>query len=118
MGTDGVAGFAREFLDSIDRFGGGALDRFDWAGGLRALGFEMDCGKSLEVLYGIEIHNLDGLRSGIGGIDDAQALGNAVFSLCRYVTHWAMGPGEGDLDWLRVALGRLLELSGGSLGRG
>lgn len=112
MDTDGVAGFAREFLDSIDRFGGVALEPFDWAGGFRALGFEMDCGESLEMRHGIEIHDLEGLRREIGGIENIQVLGNAVFSLCRYATHWATGPSEGDLRNRFFYIPRVLILNG------
>ena len=46
-------------------------------------------------------------------IDDAAFLGSAVFSHWRYVTHWPWDgtPTEEDLEWFRLALGRLRELA-------
>jgi hypothetical protein len=41
-----------------------------------------------------------------------RVLGNAVFSECRYLTHWVMGPNLEGYKWLRMALRHLVELSG------
>ena len=57
------------------------------------------------------MYDAQGLRRELARIDDVQTLDNAVFSRCRYITHWSMGPCERELDWLAIALGRLEELA-------
>ena len=55
------------------------------------LGFEMDCGKSLEVAFpGIDAFNdyLE-LERIIDKIEDTHLIGCAIFSKWRYYTHWA-----------------------------
>ena len=71
----------------------------------------MDCGHSYEELYGLALYDAQALRRELARIDDVQTLGNAVFSQCRYITHWLMGPCEQELDWLEIVLGRLEELA-------
>ena len=61
----------------------------------------------------IALHDVRGLRRGLSRIDDVQTLGDACFSQCRYITHWAMGPCDDLVEWLGVALARLEELAGG-----
>ena len=73
----------------------------------------MDCGHSYEERYDIALHDVRGLRRGLSRIDDVQVLGDACFSQCRYITHWAMGPCDELVEWLGVALARLEELAGG-----
>lgn len=106
-----VAKYARKLRLAIEERGAAALEREDWASHFRELSFEMDCGRSYEELYGLALHDTQGLRRELALIDDAQTLGNAVFSQCWYITHWSMGPCEQELDWLEIALGRLEELA-------
>ena len=107
-----VARFARELRERIEGRGAAALDRFDWAERFRGLGFRMDCGHSYEERYGLALHDVRGLRGELSRVDDAQTLGDACFSQCRYITHWAMGPCNDLVEWLGVALARLEELAG------
>ena len=93
--------------------GAAALERVDWAERFWGLGFRMDCGHSYEERYGIALHDVRGLRRELSRIDDVQTLGDACFSQCRYITHWAMGPCDDPVEWLGVALARLEELAGG-----
>lgn len=106
-----VAKYARKLRLAIEERGAVALECDDWAVRFRELGFEMDCGHSYEELYGLALYDAQGLRRELERIDDVQTLGNAVFSQCRYITHWSMGPCERELDWLGIALGRLEELT-------
>ena len=84
-----VARFARELRERIEGQGAAALDRFDWADRFWGLGFRMDCGHSYEERYGLALHDARGLRRELARIDDVQTLGDACFSQCRYITHWA-----------------------------
>ncbi|MFR2627437.1 MAG: hypothetical protein ACLS89_07930 [Collinsella sp.] len=69
-----------------------------WTGeacrGISALRYGRDCGD-------------------IDTIDDVGLLGSGVFSRWRYITHWKYDsvPDEDDLEWFRLALGRLRELA-------
>lgn len=108
-----VARFAHELRERIEERGAAALDRFDWAERFWGLGFRMDRGHSYEERYDIALHDVRGLRRGLSRIDDVQTLGDACFSQCRYITHWAMGPCDDLVEWLGVALARLEELAGG-----
>lgn len=107
-----VARFARELRERIEEQGAAALERVDWAERFWGLGFRMDCGHSYEERYGIALHDVRGLRRELSRIDDVQMLGDACFSQCRYITHWAMGPCDEQVEWLGVALARLEELAG------
>lgn len=102
-----VAAFARELREKIEEQGAAALERTDWAERFRALGFEMDCGRTLEQRYGLALDDVRGLVREFDRIDDACALGSAAFSQCRYITHWAMGPCDERIEWLVIALTRL-----------
>lgn len=72
----------------------------------------MDAGKSFEDAYGLALGDVNGLEGLLARIYDVRVLGNAVFSECRYLTHWVMGPKPGGYKWLRMALRRRVELSG------
>ena len=102
MEPHNVAKYARKLRLAIEERGAAALERDDWAARFQEFGFEMDCGHS---------YDAQGLRRELARIDNVQTLGNAVFSQCRYITHWSMGPCERELDWLEIALGRLEELA-------
>ena len=106
-----VRAFARGFREELERRGIAALERFDWAGGFRGLGFEMDCGHSYEETYSLSLGNDRDIHEGLSRVDDMAVLGNAVFSQCRYLTHWSYGYGEEGAAWLVAALGRLEELA-------
>lgn len=107
-----VARFARELRERIEEQGAAALERADWAEHFWALGFNMDCGHSYEERYGLALRDVQGLRRGLSSMDDVQALGDACFSQCRYITHWAMGSVDERVEWLKIALARLEELAG------
>lgn len=111
-----VARFARELRGRLEEQGASALEQFDWAGRFWDLGFKMDCGHSYEERYGIALHDARSLRRELGRIDDVQTLGDACFSQCRFITHWAMGPCDERVEWLEVALARLEELAGSVTG--
>lgn len=110
MNRRAVKAFARRFREALERDGIAALERFDWSGGFFGLGFEMDCGNSFEEAYGLRLGDADGIGD-LTGVDDVAVLGSAVFSQCRYLTHWSGGYGERDADWIVAALRRLEELS-------
>lgn len=111
MKSHDVAKYARKLRLAIEERDAATLERDDWAARFRELGFEMDCGHSYEELYGLALYDTQGLRRELERIDDVLALGNAIFSYCRYITHWSTGPCERELDWLEIALGRLEELA-------
>lgn len=111
METRDVAKCTRKLRLAIEERGAAALERDDWATRFRELGFEMDCGHSYEEFYGLSLYDARGLRHELVRIDDVQTLGNAVFSQCRYITRWSMGPCDREVDWLEIALGRLEELT-------
>lgn len=108
-----VARFAHELREKIEGRGAVALERTDWAERFWELGFKMDCGHSYEERYGLALHDVQGLRHKLACIDDLQTLGDACFSQCRYITHWAMGSCDEQVEWLGVALARLEELADG-----
>ena len=105
------AEFARELREKIKEQGTGALERTEWAEQFKAYGFEMDCGASLDQHYGLALGDVRGIVNECKRIDNVQTLGNAVFSQCRYITHWAMGPCDERVEWLTIALTRLEEIA-------
>lgn len=111
MDERAVARFARDFRDALERDGASALDRFGWVDGFFGLGFEMDCGKSYEERYGLRLGDCDDVEGSLARVDDLRVLGNAVFSQCRYLTHWSNGYDEDATIWLVAALLRLEELA-------
>lgn len=111
MNRRAVRAFARGFREELESRGVAALEGFDWAGGFSGLGFEMDCGRSYEEAYGLSFGSARDIGEGLSRVDDMAVLGNAIFSQCRYLTHWSYGYGEKDAAWLVAALGRLEELA-------
>lgn len=111
MNRRAVAAFARRFREALERDGIAALERFDWSGGFFGLGFEMDCGHSYEETYGLSLGNDRDIDEGLSRVEDMAVLGNAIFSQCRYLTHWSYGYGEESAVWLVAALKRLEELA-------
>ncbi|MFA9396841.1 MAG: hypothetical protein ACERKV_01050 [Clostridiaceae bacterium] len=80
-----------------------------------ALGFEMDCGNSLEEAYpGKNILNdylqLDAV---INQINDVKLLGTAIFSKWRGITHWSCESllSESNRTWFIIAFSRLALLT-------
>lgn len=106
-----IASFARALGEQLEMRGVTALDRTDWTERFRGFGFQMDCGNSYQERYGLSIDDAEGLRRNLEQVVDIQILGNAVFSQCRYITHWALGGCERELEWLHLALKRLEELA-------
>ncbi|WP_146003667.1 hypothetical protein [Enorma phocaeensis] len=111
MNRRAVGAFARGFREELESRGIAALEKFDWAGGFSGLGFDMDCGHSYEEAYGLSLGSARDIGEGLSQADDMAVLGNAIFSQCRYLTHWSYGYGEEDVAWLAAALGRLEELA-------
>ncbi|HJF45725.1 hypothetical protein [Thermophilibacter provencensis] len=109
-----VVRFSRELREALEEHGVSALERFGWAERFEGLGFKMDCGRSYEELYGLPLNDVHGLRSELSRMDDMQTLGDAAFSQCRYITHWAMGSCDEQVEWLKVALARLEEIADGT----
>ena len=73
----------------------------------------MDAGRSLEETYALSLGDVRGFEDCLERINDKRVLGNAVFSECRYLTHWAMGSDPEGHEWLRIALGRLAKVADG-----
>ena len=46
-------------------------------------------------------------------IDDVKLLGDAAFSQCRYITHWAYSLEHESAGWIIKVLDRMGELTGG-----
>ncbi|WP_455138811.1 hypothetical protein [Thermophilibacter sp.] len=114
MNKDDLLAFAHELREILEEQGVRALmGRFDWAQRFWGLGFEMDCGRSFEQRYGLRLGDAQELSHELNRIDDVRALGNAVFSQCRYITHWSYSPENESVDWLLQALERLEELVAG-----
>lgn len=112
MNEKNLGTFARKFRGMLEDQGVHALEgRFDWARRFWDLGFEMDCGHSFEQRYGLPLGDTRALIRGLDRIDDVQALGNAIFSQCRYITHWSFSPEDENVDWLITALEHLEELA-------
>ena len=91
------------FFEEIEFMGEGMAD----------MGFEMDCGKSMEAAFpGLNALNDNAALERIIEQIDLQTLGNAIYSQWRYWNHWSMSPmGEEDVQWFVTALGRLAELA-------
>lgn len=106
-----IASFTRELGERLEIWGASALDRTDWAERFRGFGFHMDCGNSYQERYGLSIDDAEGSHRNLEQVVDIQILGGAVFSKCRYITHWALGGCERELEWLHLALKRLEELA-------
>lgn len=108
--------YSRDLLSFIERFeaalDGPKRDFYELGGAMFGLGFEMDCGRAFGERYP-DTSTPDGLRAVLDEVDDATLLGGAVFSRWRYATHWTWegAPDEDDLEWFRLALGRLRELA-------
>lgn len=81
--------------------------------GMADLGFEMDCGKSLEEAFpGTRAFQDNAALERIIKQIDLQTLGNAIFSQWRYWNHWSMSPmKEENFQWFVIAFSRLAELT-------
>lgn len=112
MNEKNLSTFAREFRGMLEDQGVHALmGRFNWAQRFWNLGFEMDCGRSFEQRYGLPLGDTRALIRELDRIDDVRVLGNAIFSQCRYITHWSFSPEDENVDWLITALEHLEELA-------
>jgi hypothetical protein len=91
----------------------GATEDPQFAQDCQNLGFEMDCGKSLEAAYpGIDIFRAECLQKIIHTINDSDLLDPAIFSYWRYLTHWHNAPLPDDaVKWFETAFDRLSELN-------
>lgn len=92
-----VRTFSRRFREELECYGIVALERFGWAMGFRELGFEMDCGHSYDGAYDLSLGNNRDIDEGLLRVNDITVLGNAIFSQCRYLTHWSDGHDEEDV---------------------
>ena len=106
-----MARFACEFRLRLERMGVEGLWGYDWAERFWALGFEMDCGHSFNDATGFLLGDERGLERVLGSIDDVRLLGDAVFSQCRYITHWSFDPKCEEVGWIVSVLGRMEELA-------
>ena len=88
----------------------GLLD-YDWAERFWALGFEMDCGHLFNERTGLLLGDERGLDRVLESIDDVRLLGDAAFSQCRYITHWAYSLEHESVGWIVRVLGRMEELA-------
>lgn len=111
MDKDAVTLLAKQLHKGLQTNGISALERFDWSEKLLSLGFKMDCGDSFKETYNLSLGDSDGLKNAYHDIKDIQVLGNAIFSECRYLTHWSMDAGENEFTWLMTALSRLEEIA-------
>lgn len=80
--------------------------------GLAELGFEMDCGESVNRMFpGVDWNDNAALQQNIERLD-LQLLGNLIFTQWRYWNHWCMSPMEAkDFEWFVIALSRLAEIT-------
>jgi len=81
--------------------------------GLADLGFNMDCGESIERMFpGNNIFRDNAALQRIINQLDIQTLGDAIFSQWRYWNHWSNAPmEEADFQWFVITLSRLAELT-------
>lgn len=91
--------------------GADGLWDYDWAKCFWALGFEMDCGHSLNDTTGLLLGDERDLAHAIDNIEDVSLLGNAAFSECRYITHWSLGPSDGSIGRIVMILRRIEKLT-------
>ena len=105
--------FAREFRRHLEREGVQGLLDYDWAERFWELGFEMDCGHSFNEKTGLLLGDERGLERVLGSVDDIRLLGDAAFSQCRYITHWAYSLEHESVGWIVRVLRRMEELAGG-----
>lgn len=71
----------------------------------------MDCGHSFNNATGLLLGDERGLDRVLGDVDDVRLLGDAAFSQCRYITHWAYSLEHESVGWIVRVLGRMEELS-------
>ncbi len=71
----------------------------------------MDCGHSFNNATGLLLGDERGLDRVLGDVDDVRLLGDAAFSQCRYITHWAYSLEYESVGWIVRVLGRMEELS-------
>ncbi len=71
----------------------------------------MDCGYSFNERTGLLLGDERGLDRVLESIDDVRLLGDAAFSQCRYITHWACSLEHESVGWIVRVLGRMEELS-------
>ena len=73
----------------------------------------MNCGRSYNERTGLLLGDEQGLDRVLESIDDVKLLGDAAFSQCRYITHWAHSLEHESAGWIIKVLGRMGELAGG-----
>lgn len=73
----------------------------------------MDCGHSFNERTGLLLGDERGLDRVLESVDDVRLLGDAAFSQCRYITHWAYSLEHESVGWIIRVLGRMEELSDG-----
>lgn len=111
MGNHEIGSYVHELRERLEQWGSCALERTDWADRFSNFGFQMDCGRSFLERYESLVDDMDVLQLNLDYVDDIQVLGNAIFSQCRYITHWTMGGCQREFEWLKLALKRLEDLA-------
>lgn len=87
----------------------GAMENPQFAEDCRALGFNIDCDKSLARMYPDKnVFQATTLKKIIGEVNDSILLGSAIFARWRYLTHWLDGsPPDDTEEWFTIAFERL-----------
>lgn len=111
--ADEIRVLAHDLGERIDEGDYRVGDDPRWGDRMRDLGFVMDCFHSFEDAYGTGYWEPDKLAGIVGGIDDLQLLGDAAFSVWRYINHWAMADTTDEFRVLRMLLARIEELTQG-----
>lgn len=71
----------------------------------------MDCGRSFNERTGLLLGDERGLDRVLENVDDVGLLGDAAFSQCRYIAHWAYSLEHESVGWVIRVLRRMEELA-------
>lgn len=71
----------------------------------------MDCGQSFNEKTGLLLGDERGLDRVLVSVDDIRLLGDAAFSQCRYITHWAYSLEHDSVGLIVKVLRRMEELT-------
>lgn len=110
MNGQSIRAILRRFREELECYGIAALERFDWTGDFSRLGFEIDCERLYEEAYGLSLGNARDIGREFSRVDNTAVLDNAIFSQCRYLTHWPGGYGKENVARLVAVLKHSEEL--------